>query len=896
MAFLGAGSGHSAPCAFFTMDFSTRFDPKEAESRLYEAWEKAGLFRANAESTREPFTMVIPPPNVTGSLHMGHALNNTLQDILARMKRMEGYEVLYLPGTDHAGIATQAVVEKNLKKTEHKTRWDIGREEFLKRVWAWKEQYGNTILYQLRRLGCSCDWSRTRFTMDDGYSRAVRQVFVSLFKKRFIYRGLAIVNWCPGPCQTALSDLEAPVPKEPPPGHLWHIKYPLKGEPGKFLTVATTRPETMLGDTAVAVHPDDPRYKALLGKTVMLPLASREIPIVGDPILVDPKFGSGVVKVTPAHDANDFECGKRLKLPAVVVMDKRAMMNDAAGPYRGLDRYEARKKIVSDLEAQGLIEKIEPHSTPVGQCYRCATPIEPCLSEQWFCSMTELARAAVASVKKGEVNFHPDRWSKVYLDWMENIRDWCIPRQIWWGHRIPVWYCAQGHATAAAADPTSCATCGAQVLQQDTDVLDTWFSSALWPFATLGWPEETPDLEKFYPTQVLVTARDIINLWVARMIVSGLEFRGEKPFADVIIHASIMDDKGMRQSKSLGTGIDPLELIDLYGADALRFALAWLATGTQDLRFGKTLSKQRTEMSRNFVTKLWNAARYAAPKVEGVPTKAPREGSTEEDRWILSRLSTTVDSVTDALDRYEFGEAAQALYGFVWDDFCDWYIELSKRRAEEPAAKQTLACVLDTTLRIMQPFTPFVTEEIWQKLGRTQPLMTVAWPDPPAPRDPDLEGRMALVFEAVRCIRDIRTRNALPPRTALTALISSKDEATALLLRAGASIIRDQANVQELSIGVSLPKPKFSATAATNAFTVYVPLEGMIDTKAEVERTVKEREIARGQAAQAQRQLDNEEFRKRKPEMAAEIQAKLDALRAKIAELEAHLKDVEEKK
>ncbi|HXX95291.1 MAG TPA: class I tRNA ligase family protein, partial [Planctomycetota bacterium] len=601
----------------------------------------------------------------------------------------------------------------------------------------------------------------------------------------------------------------------------------------------------------------------------------------------------GVVKVTPAHDANDFECGKRLKLPAIVVMDKKAAMNEAAGPYRGLDRYEARKRIVADLEAQGLIEKIEPHVTPVGQCYRCNTPIEPNLSEQWFCSMGALAAPAIAAVKRGEVKFHPDRWSKVYLDWMENIRDWCISRQIWWGHRIPVWYCGKGHATAAAADPASCATCGARDLTQDPDVLDTWFSSALWPFATLGWPEETPDLEKFYPTQVLVTARDIINLWVARMIVSGLEFRGEKPFGDVIIHASIMDDRGMRQSKSLGTGIDPLELIDLYGADALRFALAWLATGTQDLRFGKNLSRQRTEMSRNFVTKLWNAARYAAPKIQGVPPRPPREGATEEDRWILSRLSTTVERVTDALDRYEFGEAAQALYAFVWNDFCDWYIELSKRRADEPAAQQTLACVLDTTLRIMQPFVPFVTEEIWQKLGRPQPLMTVAWPDPPAPRDADLEGRMALVFEAVGCIRDIRTRNGIPPRTALRAILSAKDDATLAHLRAGASILRDQANLQELSIGLGLPKPKFSATAATNSFTVYVPLEGMIDPQAEAGRTKKELELAREQAAQAERQLANPEFRKRKPEMAAEIQSKLELLQSKMVELETHLKDLE---
>jgi len=493
------------------MDFATRFDPKEAETRLYQSWEKAGLFTPSAESTRPPFTMVIPPPNVTGALHMGHALNNTLQDILARVKRMEGFEVLWIAGTDHAGIATQTVVEKDLRKTEKKTRWDLGREEFLKRVWQWKEQYGNTILNQLRRLGCSCDWSRVRFTMDEGYSRAIRTVFVSLFKKGLIYRGLAIVNWCPS-CKTALSDLEVNTPENAPPGKLWHIRYPVKGEPGRFLTVATTRPETMLGDTAVAVHPDDPRYKALVGKTVILPLLDREIPVVGDSILVDPKFGSGVVKVTPAHDPNDFESGKRNKLPAIVIMDEGAAINENGGPYKGLDRYEARKRIVADLEAKGLLEKIEDHHVPAGTCYRCDTVIEPYLSEQWFCSMKTLATPAIAAVKRGDIKFHPERWGKLYLDWMENIRDWCISRQIWWGHRIPVWYCTNKHAVAAVENPSSCPQCGSKDLQQDNDVLDTWFSSALWPFATLGWPDETPELRAFYPTSFLTTAREILFL------------------------------------------------------------------------------------------------------------------------------------------------------------------------------------------------------------------------------------------------------------------------------------------------------------------------------------------------------------------------------------------------
>jgi valyl-tRNA synthetase len=873
------------------MDFATRFDPKEAEPRLYKAWEDAGAFRADADSSKEPFTMVIPPPNVTGSLHIGHALNNTIQDILARWKRMEGFEVLWLPGTDHAGIATQAQVEKALKKDEKKSRWDIGREEFLKRVWAWKEKYGANIFNQLRRLGSSCDWSRSRFTMDDGYSRAVRHVFVSLFKKGLIYRGLAIVNWCPS-CLTALSDLEVEKPDTPPPGKLWHLRYPVKGEPGKDVVVATTRPETMLGDTGVAVNPADARYKDLVGKTLVLPLVNREIPVVAD-AFVEATFGTGAVKVTPAHDPNDFECGKRTGLKPIVVMDEKAVMNENAGAYRGLDRFEARRKIVADLEAQGFLVKTEEHPTPVGTCYRCATVVEPYLSEQWFVAMKTLAAPAVQAVRAGDVRFVPERWSKVYLDWMENIRDWCVSRQIWWGHRIPVWYCPNKHAVAASETPAACPECRSTELRQDADVLDTWFSSALWPFATLGWPDETPDLEKFYPGQVLVTSRDIINLWVARMITSGLEFRGEKPFSDVIIHATIMDDDGQRMSKSKGTGVDPLELIDVYGADPLRFALAWSTRGTQDLRFGKRLSKQRVEMARNFVTKLWNAARFAAQKSPGLPTAAPAGAPAVEDRWIQSRLGTTVVAVSEALDRYEFGEAAELLYKFVWDDFCDWYIELSKRR-DDAWVGCTLARVLDAVLRLLQPFLPFVTEEIWQRIGRKGLLMQAAWPEPAEARSPELESRMALVFEAVRAVREIRTRNNIPPKTALDVVLSARDEATAALLREGADIVRGQANVGELAVGVSLAKPRLAATVAASTFTVYVPLEGKIDVKAEVERTRKEIESVQGQTAQADKQLANEEFRKRKPELAAEIDAKRQALAARLAELEAHLRDLGE--
>ncbi|HYF00973.1 MAG TPA: class I tRNA ligase family protein, partial [Planctomycetota bacterium] len=581
-------------------------------------------------------------------------------------------------------------------------------------------------------------------------------------------------------------------------------------------------------------------------------------------------------------------CGKRTGLKAVVIMDEKAVLNENAGAYKGLDRFDGRKKVVADLEAQGFLEKVEDHSTPVGTCYRCGTIVEPYLSEQWFVSMKPLAAPAVQAVKGGDVRFVPERWTKVYLDWMENIRDWCISRQIWWGHRIPVWYCPASHAVAAAEDPKTCAACGSTELRQDEDVLDTWFSSALWPFATLGWPDETPDLEKFYPGEVLVTSRDIINLWVARMIVSGLEFRGENPFSDVIIHATIMDDEGKRMSKSKGTGVDPLELIDVYGADPLRFALAWSTRGTQDLRFGRRLSKQRVEMARNFVTKLWNAARFAAQKAPGL--KPGPSTAAVEDRWILSRLSGTVEAVGEALDAYEFGEAAEILYKFVWDDFCDWYIELSKRRED---AGGTLATVLDAVLRLLHPFIPFVTEEIWQKAGRPQPLMTAAWPEAGKARDPELEARMAHVFEAVRGVRDVRTRNNIPPKTPLRAAISAPDEATAQLMRQGEDIVRSQANLSGLEIGVNLPKPKLAAAVPGTDFTLYVPLEGLIDVKAEAERTRKELEKAGEQLGAAERQIANEEFRKRKPEMAAEIAEKIEGFKARIVELEAHLRELQ---
>ncbi len=876
------------------MEFPTRFNPPESEGRIYRLWEGEGYFGAAPDSTKPPFVVVIPPPNVTGSLHMGHALNNTLQDVLVRWKRMDGHEALYLPGMDHAGIATQAVVEKELKK-EGKRRHEMGREAFLQRVWEWKEKYGNTILYQLRRLGCSCDWTRTRFTMDEAYTRAIRVVFVSLFKKGLIYRGLYAVNWCPGPCQTALSDLEV-VRKDGEMGKFWFVRYPLKG--GGQVTVATTRPETMLGDTAVAVNPKDPRYESLVGRSVLLPFVNREIPVIADEF-VDSSFGTGAVKITPAHDAADFECASRHSLRAVVVLDSRGSMNENAGPFRGLDRFDCRERIVSELGKLGLLEKVEETPSYAGRCYRCDTILEPYLSEQWFVRMRELARPAIEAVRRGDVRFVPDRWSKVYFDWMESIRDWCISRQLWWGHRIPVWYCACGESLAAVETPPACPKCGTKEMRQDEDVLDTWFSSALWPFATLGWPEETPDLEKFYPTQTLVTGRDIINLWVARMIMSGLEFRGEVPFRTVVINATLMDDNGERMSKSKGTGVDPLELIDKYGADAVRFALVRLSTGSQDIRFGRRLSQTRTEDARNFVTKLWNACRYVSQKVGAAAPSLP-ENPAIEDRWILSRLSTVGAQVSECLAKYDFSEVAQALYRFVWNDFCDWYIELSKRRVEEEDARRTLSYVVDVTLRLLHPLAPFVTEEIWQRfreLGaeKAESMMLASWPEPPASlRDPELEEEMDLVFECVRAIREKRNANKIAAKQALAAVISARDDRSARLLEAGRGIIVSQANLSDLKIGNGLAKPSRSLTAESANATIWLPMGSDFDARRERELTRKEIEERRLRRERLQAQLSNSAFRAAKPELAAKLEEELRGLDGEIASLEAHRKEIEE--
>ncbi len=879
---------------FFIMEFPTRFDPKEAEDRIYGMWSDGGYFRADAETSKPSFTIVIPPPNVTGSLHMGHALNTTLQDILIRSKRMQGYEALYLPGTDHAGIATQTVVEKKLRK-EGKRRQEMGREAFLEKVWEWKQEYGSRILYQLRRLGCSCDWDRTRFTMDEGYSRAIRCIFVSLFKKGFIYRGNYTVNWCVR-CKTALSDLE--VERKEEKGNLWVLRYPVKE--GGSLLVATTRPETMLGDTAVAVHPKDDRFRDYIGKTVLLPFVDREIPIVADNS-VDREFGTGAVKITPAHDANDFELGRRHELPTVVVMDNGGLMNENAGSFQGLDRFECRKQIAQAMEEKGLLERVEDYDSHAGICYRCSTIIEPYLSEQWFVRMGALAAPAVTAVKDGDVTFHPTRWSKVYLDWMESIRDWCISRQLWWGHRIPVWYCECGEIISAVIDPESCPACGKEELRQDPDVLDTWFSSALWPFATLGWPEETADLEKFYPTQVLVTDRGIINLWVARMIMTGLEFRGELPFDDVIIHATIMDDQGQRMSKSKGTGIDPLDLIDQFGTDALRFALAMLSTGTQDFRFGRKLSVARTEMARNFVTKLWNASRYVSQQVGSVEPKPPKSPGLE-DRWLLSRLATVSDLVSERLETFDFGSVAQMLYNFVWDEFCGWYIELTKSRQEEEAVKQTLSYSLNVILRLLHPIMPFVTEEIWQKyreLGgkMNETIMTAPWPEVPSRlRDENLEARMELVFECVTAIREKRNIHKVPVKKALNATFSVSKEDLRELLEAGKEILRSQANLDEVTIGVDLQRPRGVVNAVTSRVAIYIPRDADFDTAGEVVRVEKDLAGRQARSERIGKQLLNEAFRKAKPELVAKLEEEAGSLTEEISRLQENLAELREAK
>ncbi len=859
------------------------YDPKEVESRIYAEWESHGCFRGKRDPEKKPFTIVMPPPNVTGQLHMGHAMDATMQDILTRFKRMQGYAALWVPGTDHAGIATQIKVEEELRVKEGLTRYDLGREKFLERVWAWKEKFGNRIVEQQKKLGASCDWERARFTMDVGCSKAVREVFVSLFEKGLIYKGSRIINWCPH-CVTALSDAE--VEYQDKPGHLWHMRYPLTDGSG-YLVVATTRPETMMGDTGVAVNPNDERYRDLVGKTVTLPIMNREIPIVADDY-VEMDFGTGCVKMTPAHDPNDFEVGLRHNLEVIRVLDDNGVVNANGGPYEGLDRDECRKRVVEDLEQMGLMEKIEDYSHNVGTCYRCHNVVEPIISAQWFVKMEPLAREAMRVVKDGEVKFVPERFSKTYLNWMENVHDWCISRQLWWGHQIPVWYCADcGKMTCTREDPDACQHCGSKNITRDPDVLDTWFSSALWPFSTLGWPDKTEDLDYFYPTDVLVTGYDIIFFWVARMIFSGCEQTKKPPFHTVLIHGLVRDAQGRKMSKSLGNGIDPLEMIDQFGCDALRFNLITGNSPGNDMRF----YTERCEAMRNFSNKIWNASRFLLINLT-IDQCALPEQLELEDKWILSKLNDVIRDVTANMESYELGVAAQKLYDFIWDNFCDWYIELTKARlnGEDEAAKvqaqQVLCYVLTQILKLLHPFMPFITEEIWQALPHEGDyLMLQDWPV----YDEkfcfaDEERAMELVMDAIKAIRARRSEMNVPPSKKAELTVVTEEQA---VFTTGIPFLKRLANASEVTVTADAPADVNGlVSVVTSAAKLYIPLAELVDLDAERARLAKEIEKAEKYLAGIEKKLSNEKFVSKAPEAVVQRERdNMEKTRALIAQL-----------
>ncbi len=903
----------------------SRYDPSAWEAATYERWETRGYFRASPERVlrdgRTPYTIVIPPPNVTSVLHMGHGLNNTLQDVLTRWQRMQGREALYLPGTDHAGIATQNVVERLIAK-EGLSRHELGRDAFVKRVWEFVDETGSTILQQLRAIGCSCDWSRTRFTLEPDLSRAVREVFVRLFEKGLIYRGNYIVNWCPR-CLTALSDEEAE-PTETA-GRLWHLRYPLTsgsasglprlddGRP--YLVVATTRPETMLGDTAVAVHPQDERYRALVGREVELPLTGRSIPIVADDY-VDPEFGSGAVKITPAHDPNDFLLGQRHDLPQLDVMADDAHMNDNAPvAFRGLDRFEARKRVVAAFEAAGLLERIEDHTHSLPHCYRCHTIVEPRLSEQWFVRMRPLAEPALQAARDGRVRFTPDRWTKVYEHWMENIRDWCISRQLWWGHRIPVWYCRSpecGHFFAVRSDPTQCERCGSTDIEQDADVLDTWFSSWLWPFSTLGWPDESDDLKAFYPTQTLVTAPEILFFWVARMIMAGLQFRGEVPFSDVYLNGTVRDMQNRKMSKSLGNGIDPLEVVAAYGADALRFTVIDGQGFGTDLRMDPTNLEETFKVGRNFANKVWNAGRLVLMSVGDSRVRAVAEVTADlelADRWILSRLSATVRETSRQLEAFRFHEATEAVYRFFWSELADWYLELVKPRlrdetdaASRAAAEATLVEVMDQVLRLLHPFMPFLTETLWLQLPATgaereESLVIARWPEPrPDREDEDGEARMNALMELIGAVRAIRSDANVPESAQVSVQIGHASDSLRAALAVEERALRRLARVEDVHVSADglEPAEAGAVTVLRTGEEVFVPLAGIIDLDRERERIGKEVERLDDLVKRTEAKLGNEQFVSKAPaevvdrerEKAAGYREQRDRLAAKLAALE----------
>ena len=848
----------------------TTYNPKEIEQQWYTYWEEKGYFHEEVDTEKEPFSIVLPPPNVTGQLHMGHALDNTLQDILIRTKRMQGYNVLWMPGTDHAGIATQVKVEENIMKTEGKSRHDLGREEFLKRVWEWKQEYGNTIVKQIRSLGASCDWTRERFTLDEGYHEAVLKVFVELYEKGLIYRGERITNWCPN-CLTALSDIE--VEHEDENGHLWHIKYPVIGEEDTFLTVATTRPETMFGDVAVAVNPDDERYAHLVGKELLLPFVNRHIPIIADEY-VDQSFGTGCVKITPAHDPNDFEMGQRHNLESIVVMNPDGTMNAGAGHFVNMPRELARKQVVAELEAQGLLEKVEDHGHSVGHCSRCNTTVEPMVSKQWFVSMEPLAKPALEVVRDKSIEFVPERFTKTYTNWLESIRDWCISRQLWWGHRIPAWYCQEcGETIVTTETLTECPHCHGKV-EQDPDVLDTWFSSALWPFATMGWPENTEEVKHWYPTSVMVTGYDIIFFWVARMIFMGLEFKEEIPFKHVFIHGLVRDSQGRKMSKSLGNGINPLEVIEEYGADALRFTLVTGNTPGNDMRF----YMERVEANRNFANKIWNASKFVLMNLEGfdenfVPSA---DDYTLADKWILEEYNKTVTNITNNLDKFELGEAASAVYDFIWNTYCDWYIELAKPRLynkeggrDRQTVQYLLVSILRHMLELLHPFMPFVTEHIWQHLPHEgESIMVAPWPSTLS-----MEGfssaaaHMNVMMDGIKGIRNMRAEMNVPMGKRSEVILVPATEELKGILETHGDYFHTLGWAEKVTVlSPEAPKPENATVTVVNGLEVYLLLKDLIDADKEKERIAKEQAIVVKEIARLEGKLNNQGFLAKAPE------------------------------
>ena len=874
------------------------YEPQQVESSIYEMWMENDCFKATPDPDKKPYSIVMPPPNVTGQLHMGHALDATLQDILTRYKRMQGYSALWLPGTDHAGIATQIKVEEELRVNEGKTRYDLGREKFLERVWAWKEKYGNRIVQQQKKLGVSCDWSRSRFTMDEGCSKAVREAFCEMYEKGLIYKGSRIINWCPH-CLTALSDAEVEYTDKP--GHLWYIRYPLADGSGDIV-VATTRPETMMGDTGVAVNPEDEKFKHLIGKTCILPIMNREIPIVGDEYC-EIGFGTGAVKMTPAHDPNDFEVGLRHNLEVIRVLNDDGTVNENGGKYCGMDRYECRKAIVADLEAEGYLVKTEPYSHNVGTCYRCHNDVEPLISAQWFVKMKPLAEEAIRVIKDGTIKFVPERFSKTYLNWMENVHDWCISRQLWWGHQIPAWYCDKcGHINVSREDPTKCEKCGCTHLTREEDVLDTWFSSGLWPFSTLGWPDlNSEDLKYWYPTTDMVTGYDIIFFWVARMVVSGMEQMKKEPFKTVFIHGLVRDDKGRKMSKSLGNGIDPLEMAEKYGADALRFNLITGNSPGNDMRF----YVEKCEAMRNFANKIWNASRYVLINLTiGEPGLPAMEDLEQEDKWVLSKLNTLIREVTANLDAYEIGVASSKVYDFIWDTYCDWYIELTKTRLysenekSKLAAQKVLVYVLDQTLRLLHPFMPFITEEIWQAIPHAGKfLISAEWP---VYREEFAfgaeEAAMEQIIEAITALRARRAEMNVPMSKKVNLTIAASQPE---VFEAGKAFFLRLAGAEDVKVcGMEAAEAASGddglVEVTTHAARLFMPLAELVDFEKELARIAKEKENCLRQIAMFESKLSNEAFVSRAPEKVVNDQkeklAKNQALLAQLIESEKRLK------